>query len=280
MFKKKDVDQIYDIFVNNTKLFTEQELIDTIVSQGYSKSTAKALVERYKKAGLSFKQKGISQVSDKQKQEALQQLQKQVKLSKKEEVSKTKDLQKINNPSFFKKIGNSFQKFYFSLEDKYYNFIEKIHLQKTTDSIDKVFPSFILFIIIIIGLIGGLYFLFSGIFIGSKLNLIVQVVDPANVGVSDANVSLYLNDLFVGNQQTDPWGSATFENVKKGSAKLVVSKELYNPKTYSFELNKNTLLQNIVLDININYASFAETEEKTRDIYFVTNDLLVLENFM
>ena len=277
MFKKKDVDQIYDIFVNNTKLFTEQELIDTIVSQGYSKSTAKALVERYKKAGLSFKQKGISQVSDKQKQEALQQLQKQVKLSKKEEVSKTKDLQKINNPSFFKKIGNSFQKFYFSLEDKYYNFIEKIHLQKTTDSIDKVFPSFILFIIIIIGLIGGLYFLFSGIFIGSKLNLIVQVVDPANVGVSDANVSLYLNDLFVGNQQTDPWGSATFENVKKGSAKLVVSKELYNPKTYSFELNKNTLLQNIVLDININYASFAETEEKTRDIYFVTNDLLVLE---
>ncbi|MFH0906475.1 MAG: hypothetical protein V1824_04015 [archaeon] len=51
------------------------------------------------------------------------------------------------------------KRWYYSAEDKYYEFVEKSGLYKITDKIDKVIPSFLLFIIIILLIIGGLVFL-------------------------------------------------------------------------------------------------------------------------
>ena len=51
------------------------------------------------------------------------------------------------------------KKLYYNLEDKYYSFVERTGLYKVTDKIDKVMPSFILFILLIVILISGLVFL-------------------------------------------------------------------------------------------------------------------------
>gem|GEM_PF-2704772 len=51
------------------------------------------------------------------------------------------------------------KEFYYSLEDKYYDFVEKTGLYKITDKIDKIMPSFLFFILLILIIIAALFLL-------------------------------------------------------------------------------------------------------------------------
>jgi nitrate reductase NapAB chaperone NapD/uncharacterized protein YqgV (UPF0045/DUF77 family) len=80
------------------------------------------------------------------------------------------------------------KKLYYNLEDKYYSFVERTGLYKITDKIDKVMPSFILFILLIVILISGLVFL---------LLPSSQVKDGVDIQfeVIDAESGVFLEDV-------------------------------------------------------------------------------------
>ncbi|MCX8190451.1 MAG: hypothetical protein N3F05_04470 [Candidatus Diapherotrites archaeon] len=83
-------------------------------------------------------------------------------------------------------IMSSLREFYYHLEDRYYEVIDKIStkipINKLTDAIDKVFPSFILFIILLFVLLAALV-----------LFLIPSVVIPKDVAL---NVFVQYQDRF------------------------------------------------------------------------------------
>lgn len=213
------------------------------------------------------------------------------KLKKLEEAKKDlernlKDSSKIKKPKVtFSKRATLPKRVYFYLEDKYYDLVDFISrvvpLNKLTDKIDKLFPSFILFLIIIAAII---YLLVSGTIsfnISKVHNISVEVTDSFNNQLNDALVELKLNDEVITSQTTDVFGETQFLEVKgKGLAVLIVSKENYISKNIGFKLNKKNLSHSVSLDINTEYALInSNNQEQDREIKFFDNqDLLIISS--
>ncbi len=93
--------------------------------------------------------------------------------------------------------------FYFALEDRYYEVLDKINqtvpIYSIIDPIDKVFPSFILFIIFALVLLLLIGSVFAGdplgigkLFAGGSSPAIFKVVDSSNFPLASVQVSLVL----------------------------------------------------------------------------------------
>ena len=213
------------------------------------------------------------------------------KLKKLEEAKKDleknlKDSSKTKKPKVpFSKRATLPKRVYFYLENKYYDLVDFISravpLNKLTDKIDKLFPSFILFLLIIAAII---YLLVSGTisFNTSKVyNISVEVTDSSNNQLSDALVELKLDDEIIGSQNTDVFGETEFLEIRgKGLATLIVSKENYISKILDFKLNKDNLNHIVSLDINTEYALLNSNNlEQDREIKFFNNqDLLIVSS--
>jgi hypothetical protein len=98
------------------------------------------------------------------------------------------------------------KKLYYKLEDKYYDFVERTGLYKLTDKIDRVMPSFVLFILLILIIIAGvLLLIFSGARTYDSVDIQFKVID-ADSGIILEDVSLVVyttQDIFTVNTLSD-----------------------------------------------------------------------------
>ncbi len=108
-------------------------------------------------------------------------------------------------------IVDSFKSGYFALEDKYYAVLDKINqyvpIYKVIDPIDRVVPSFLLFILLIVCLI-LLFFLLT--MPTALFNATISVIDQDGNPVPGVSINLLMadeNHLF----STDEWGETILE---------------------------------------------------------------------
>jgi hypothetical protein len=105
---------------------------------------------------------------------------------------------------------------YFSLEDRYYQVLDKINMRvpvyKIVDPIDKVFPSFVLLIVIVLLAILLLAFFpsfFPSFAMPAEFRAVVKVTDLSGKVLEGATISLS-SELFDRDisESTDAWGEA------------------------------------------------------------------------
>lgn len=96
-----------------------------------------------------------------------------------------------------------FKKVYYSVENKWYDFVERTRLYKVTDKIDKFMPSLIFFILLIIMIIAGIFLLLPVIKGTGDIELTFKVMDeyddpiplaPVLVTTSEDNYNLRTNE--------------------------------------------------------------------------------------
>jgi hypothetical protein len=213
-------------------------------------------------------------------------LEKQEVLTKPQNISnnkeKVKNLKDVNKVSFLKKTGLFFKKIYFFLEDNYYKGIDYVSkvvpVNKLTDKIDKYFPSFILFLLILALL---LYLIFSGAFSFTKeWTISVEVNDPSNTPLNNALVTLQIKDENILSNKTDVFGEVIFRDFKskKQDLTLIVSKEHFKTTTKTFKLSKTNLRQIITLSIDTDNPEVPVNPAQEREITFVENNNLLITN--
>lgn len=240
-----------------------------------AKETKQEKIEENLKIKKDTSQKDSKKAKEETKTK--KEIKKQEKLKNKENKKSLKD---VGKAGFFTKFINFFKRIYFFFEDNYYRFIDwiskAIPINKLTDKIDKVFPSFILFIILIAVLI---YLFLTGTFSFVKSwTIIVDVTDPSHSYLSDVKIDFLIKDKIIDTQTTDIFGTAIFKNIKSKKQKitLFLEKEKYNSKEYEFKLNKNNLAHKITIDINTNHPITPGGEDEEKNIFFVeANDILV-----
>lgn len=93
----------------------------------------------------------------------------------------------------------SLKKIYFALEDGYYDFMDKVNehlpVYKIIDPIDKVIPTFILFFLLFLLIIGGIAFLVvPGLLPQPLENATLRVTDSDGIALQNVSVSLEWND--------------------------------------------------------------------------------------
>ncbi|HOZ35779.1 MAG TPA: hypothetical protein PLK55_02245, partial [archaeon] len=86
------------------------------------------------------------------------------------------------------------KKFYYSIENKWYDFVEKTGLYKVTDKIDKFMPSLIFFILLIIMIIAGIFLLLPMIKGSGDIELTFKVMDEFDEPVPLAPVLVTTSD--------------------------------------------------------------------------------------
>lgn len=125
-------------------------------------------------------------------------------------------------------VGESLKGVYYSGEEKWYNFLDKVDehipVYKIIDPIDEIFPSFALFLILIFVLLLALILGFAG-FVGlQQSTLKLSVVDGQGNAVSGAQVEIQgINDTYYSNEFglvpdiVVPFGAAISVKAKKGT---------------------------------------------------------------
>ncbi len=122
------------------------------------------------------------------------------------------------------------KKFYYYLEDKYYDFVEKTGIYKVTDKIDKVMPSFVLCILLMVILIAGLILLIvpnGGA--GDSVSIQFKVID-AESGTFLENLSLVVtttNDMTSINTNADGL-TDEFRVLKNSSYQIDIAEDGYD----------------------------------------------------
>ncbi len=165
------------------------------------------------------------------------------------------------------------KKFYYNLEDRYYSFVERTGLYKITDKIDKVMPSFVLFLLLILIIISGLIFLLlpsGGVRDGVDIQF--KVMD-ADTGALLENISLIVSttegNLYL---KTSENGLTEKSKVPKNSFyKIDISEENYNNFTTeilskeNFEIIPLALEPTKVTPLTVTY-SFNAVNSETNQI--------------
>lgn len=270
----KNIESIYKAVENKAQAFTRKELEDLIVSEGFDRNTAKDVIKELDKNNISFKGEK-PQVKTEDKEQILKELSKSVKS---EDTKKPKEKKVFKNP--VSSIITFLKRIYFFFEDGYYSVIDGISkvvpINKLTDQIDKVFPSFVLFLALIVGLIWFLFFSGISLMSGGVSIVDVTVTDTTNSLLSGATVILSINDNNT-TQTTDAFGNVVFEEIslkKKDEIKIIVSKEAYNKRTKTISEIKKNIVETIVLDIDTRTELFLSPEQ-TREIVFKENGTLL-----
>lgn len=121
----------------------------------------------------------------------------------------------------FDGLVEGFKEFYFSLEDKYYDFLdgvdEKFPIYSIIDPIDRFVPSFILFILLFLGILFGVGLLLAGGFSNpSNANAIgiVKVVDLQGNVMKGIPVTFTPDGAVKSTAQTNAQGLAQFSMTK------------------------------------------------------------------
>ncbi|MFH1255678.1 MAG: hypothetical protein V1494_00125 [Candidatus Diapherotrites archaeon] len=130
--------------------------------------------------------------------------------------------------------------FYFSLEDKYYSVLDRFPaVYKIVDPIDKVIPSFALFLIIIAIIIIALLFIFVlPALMPGTVTLTVNVQDSEGNSLPGASIEATL-DANTMAFNTDQYGKAAIGDLPKGSSlSLLVRKEGFQDKTISIDITE------------------------------------------
>ncbi len=128
--------------------------------------------------------------------------------------------------------------FYSSLEDKWYSLLDKIDskipIYKIVDPIDNVFPSFVLFLIILTLLIIFLLFSFSST-LKPIYDVEITVLTSNNIPIKDALVRISLEDEEK-TLRTDQFGKLLFESNEEN---IIVNISKENFRTISETINVN-----------------------------------------
>ncbi|GEM_PF-2672600 len=120
------------------------------------------------------------------------------------------------------KLGSKIKNFYFSLEDRYYDFLDatdrRLPVYKLVDPIDKYFPSFILFIILCAAVLvllvyGAVWAISCPWCVGpvAEYEAIVQVESDEGEPLPNINVIIQTPDGKTDTEKTDEKGVAKFE---------------------------------------------------------------------
>lgn len=159
------------------------------------------------------------------------------------------------------------KKLYYSLEDKYYNFVEKTGIYKFTDKIDKFMPSFIFFILLLIIIIAGIFLLLPG---GegqpSDYSLYFTIKDEDSIALENIALSVSCDNGNVEkNLITDQYGTTNKVYAPKDSSCLV---SILDPNYEAVE--KSYILDQKEKDITIILDSI-QPEEKVNYSFSVVD---------
>jgi len=155
------------------------------------------------------------------------------------------------------------KEFYYSLEDRYYKFVERTGLYKITDRIDKVMPSFLLFILLILIIIAAIILLvIPAIFVSGAGDYQVQfrIID-AITGATLSNVPLMVTSDNVYQVSTNTEGLTDKVNVKKDQTFYVdidFVDEGYSKYSGYFDATENNKIFTIPLELIV--ASLADKD--------------------
>jgi len=149
-------------------------------------------------------------------------------------------------------IWDSIKDFYYSIEEKYYNFLDSINdtvpVYSIVDPIDKVVPSFLLFgALFFLLIILAVFFVTGGISIGNNA-FTISVHDSENNPVSGASVTFLRNNDVLSTQQTDVLGIARITGVNvDDEIEVIVEKSGFITFRDSFLIFELPQAQNILL---------------------------------
>ncbi|MFH1390911.1 MAG: carboxypeptidase-like regulatory domain-containing protein [Candidatus Diapherotrites archaeon] len=126
-------------------------------------------------------------------------------------------------------IFDQIKQFYLSMEDKYYDVLDKINkkipILKITDAIDKVFPSFLLLLILLflffIASIAVVFILVTGSSVAT-----IHVIDDDGDSVADVSVELTFSDGTTKDLKTDAFGRFSF-NLNGEEVEINIEDEEY-----------------------------------------------------
>lgn len=284
----KETKKVYDAIKKRANAFTKEELEQLIIADGFDKETAKDVIKELDKNKVKFKD-GYGQGKAEDKDKILQDLSKTLTAQKNieakaekpkpTEVEPKKKAQQGKNPLLL--IANFFKRIYFFFEDAYYSVVDAVSkvipINKLTDVIDKVIPSFLFFIVLIVALIWLLFFSGVSIVAGGVMSTVdVTVLDSTSSLLSGAKVILSINDNNL-TKTTDAFGNAVFEEVafnKSDNVKIIASKESYSSKTKVIENIQKNIIEIITLDLNMDIAEqLFLSEEQTYEILFKENSM-------
>ena len=149
-------------------------------------------------------------------------------------------------------IGQNLKDFYVSLEDGYYSVLDKVSntlpVYTVVDPVDRVFPSFLLLILLVIAGIGFLTVSgFGPVVIGGD-QVFVNVVVENRVGdkLPNVPVTLVINGVST-DRQTDQDGFLSFSAPKNSSGKLLISIEGYQNVDENFSISDQNVAKRLVL---------------------------------
>ena len=148
---------------------------------------------------------------------------------------------------------------YYFFENKWYDFVEKVGLYKITDKIDKVMPSFLLFILLVIMLIAGLFLALPAIQGKGEVPVSFMVLDDQgnSVPLAPIQVSSATDNYTL---TTDDYGSTDTIYLKKGSE---ISVDIdYSGSNYDKYFNNYVVDDE--MEITIYLDSTGITSEMTR----------------
>lgn len=146
-------------------------------------------------------------------------------------------------------VAGKIKEFYLNLEDKWYATIdkidEKVPIHGIIDKVDKVFPSFALFLILIALILTALILPF---FVGGGAVLSFKVTDIEGNGIENATVDVYLNETEIFTGTTNQDGETNEIMVPVGSSiTITASKENFQEYAGTLEITESLHLHGLVL---------------------------------
>src|SRR3989344_2263884 len=130
---------------------------------------------------------------------------------------------------------------YSKLEDGYYRLVEKIDgvipIAGLVDRIDKIMPSFALFIILIALIALGAYFFLLPVILPQEATLAVKVVDDSGSALPNASVTITYAGI-TKTAETRDFGDASFTTSIGASVTITAEKDNYKTATATLQITK------------------------------------------
>ncbi|RLG70936.1 MAG: hypothetical protein DRO04_00870, partial [Candidatus Iainarchaeum archaeon] len=144
---------------------------------------------------------------------------------------------------------------YYALEDKWYEIIEKLHLEGIVDKIDRVVPSFALFCIIAALLIlGSVYFVFVGKGVGVEakkgVEVKIRLLDQDGNPVENAKIFVKVGKKYK-SLTTNAKGIALLYVEPNTKIHIRASKKGFKEKTKSLTVGKEGTEVKLVMEVKL-----------------------------
>jgi hypothetical protein len=168
------------------------------------------------------------------------------------------------------------KEFYYKQEDAWYRFVEKTGLYKITDKIDKVMPSFVLCILIVLILIAGitLYFV-NRAGVPNSIDVSFYVKDDSGIGIPSTQLQFYsqLYEIKPPFIMTDDEGKTNVVQIpKEGDFNVIVDAISLGFAEFNRKYNAEEYQNGDIIPIVLEPVSIPQT--KTYSFSIVDNDSL------